>query len=199
MPPSARSRRPQAAKPAPAVIRTEDSENSMDPMDIVLGVIWAVAIPAGMYLILYLAGMPPGGGGDGASWGENMKLNDQLGAVNPPVTYREVDLRLALVDELLQDRVPDYLQRAKTTKDNRVKNWWQELAFRVLGVCRNELEQVSDAIPGSAELVRRPEIGQGIRNRLAHIESEEEKIIRDNPFPDRLREAQREAVQSVGS
>lgn len=199
MPPSAKPRRPQAAKTVPAVIRAEDSENPMDPMDIVLGIIWALVIPAGMYLVLYLAGMPPGGGGAGASWGENMKLQDQLTAVNPPVTYREIDLRLGLVDELLQNRVPDYLQRAKTTKDNRVKNWWQELAFRVLGVCRNELEQVSGAIPGSAELQKRPEIGQGIRSRLEHIGSEEEKIIRDNPFPDRLREAQREAVQSAGS
>ena len=187
--PPARPRPSARAAATPNVVRRDD-ESPMDPMDIVLGVVWAIVIPVVTYGVLFFAGLT----GSGETFEESLRRNEQVRKVEPPVTYQEIDLRLARVDQILQDRVPEYVQRAGRAKDNRMKNWWQELAFRVLGVCRNELEQVQLAVPKNPELRQKPEIEQGIRRRLEHIGSQEEQIIRDNPFPDRLRAAQAEVM-----
>jgi hypothetical protein len=198
MPPRARPQRAEI-RTGPAVIRAEDTESRMDPMDILLGVVWAVVIPVGMYVLLTVIGMPPGGGKSGGDWEEQLRRNEELAKVLPPMTAEEVDLRFGRVDDLLQNRVLDYLTRAKGATDNREKNSWQELAFRVLGICRSELDQIRVDIPKSAELRALPEIDQKVRTRLAHIADQEDQIVRDNPFPDRLRQVQAEAIQQAKS
>ncbi len=194
----ARSRpsRPTREVNQPKVIRAEDQDSPADPMEVVLGFVWALVIPLFVYLGLTLLGMPPGGGGQGASWEEQMRRNEEVIEVRPAVTYVEIQMRLDRVQELLQDRVPDYLRRANQTDDNRVKNQWQELAFSTLGICDVELKQVEDDVPNSESLgSRRGEVEQAIRRWRSHIASEENKIIRNNPFPDRLTKA-REALMA---
>jgi len=176
------------------VIRAEDSEPKVDSMDVVLGVVWAIVIPVAMYILLSAAGMPPGGGKSAGSMAEQFARQDELAAVQAPVTFREIDQRLARVDQLIADRVPLFLERAKGLEDNRIKHGWQELAFRVLGICRAELSQIQSSLAKSPEMRDRPEVDQGIRRRLAHIETQENEIIRESPFPQRLRDAQAEAA-----
>jgi len=190
------ARPPRAAvRSAPAVIRAEDTEPKVDSMDAVLGVVWAIVIPVAMYILLSVAGMPPGGGKSAGSLAEQFARQDELAAVKAPVTFREIDQRLARVDQLIQDRVPLFLERAKGLEDNRIKHGWQELAFRVLGICKAELTQIQSSLAKSPELKTGPEVDQGIRRRLAHIETQENEIIRESPFPQRLRDAQSESAQ----
>ncbi len=188
MPPSPRA--PRSNTSNPAVIRADDDDSNMDPMDIFLGVVAAIGIPAVVYILLLAL---IGGGGDSAT--EQMRRNEALEKVNPPVTFREIEMRISRVESLLNNQVPDYVSRAGATDDNHVKNNWQELAYRVLGICKNELELVREDIPKSAELQRHPEVRQAIDRWLAHIATEEEKIRRTNPFPDRLAGAQAEMIQ----
>jgi hypothetical protein len=194
MPPSAK---PERA--TPAVIRAGDTETKVDSMDVVLGVVWAIVIPVGMYILLSAAGMPPGGGSRAGSLEEQFARKDAIEAVQAPVTFGEIDMRLGRVDQLLQDRVPLFLGRAKGLEDNRVKYGWQELAFRVLGVCRAELTQIQSSLAKNPEFRNRPDVDQGIRRRLSHIETQETEIIRESPFPDRMRAAQAESAARATS
>ena len=186
--------RPTAGRRGPTVVPAADDDSELDPMDIMLGIVYAVAIPLVMYGLLSLAGMPPGGASED-SYEEAMRKNDEIASLKQPaVTYREVQLRFARIEKLLQDRVPDYLRRAAGSEHNHQKNDWQELAFRVLGICKNDLQTIESDIPKSDDLKSKNEVKRKISRMLAHIDEQEEKIIRDNPFPDRLRDAQASAI-----
>ena len=186
--------RPTTGRPGPTVVPAADDDSELDPMDIMLGIVYAIAIPAGAYLLLFLAGMPPGGASLDSN-ADKMRKTDEIESIKqPPVTYREVQLRFARVEQLLQDRVPDFVKRAENSEHPHQKNDWQELAFRVLGICKNDLQTIQADIPTSDALKSRSELTSKIRRMLAHISDQEDKIIRNNPFPDRLREAQASAI-----
>lgn len=178
-------RAPRSNRANPAVIPADADDSDMDPMDIVLGVVAAIAIPGIVYVLISAL---VGGGGD--STAESMRKSEELQNINPPVTFREIEMRIARVELLLQNQVTDYVRRANAAEENHEKNHWQELAYRVLGISRNELETVQADIPKSSEMRDHPEVDQAIERWLAHISSEEEKIRRTNPFPDRLIQSQ---------
>ena len=172
-------RAPRSPSKSPSFIPADADAAPTDPMDVIIGIVAAVAIPGIVFGLLTVVL----GGGDSAA--DTMRRNDELGNLNPPVSYREVEMRIARVESLLNNQVVDYMRRANTAEDNHEKNQWQELAFAVLGTCKSDLEAVESSIPKSAELQRHPQVGQAIDRWKAHINSEVNKIRNDTPFPDR--------------
>jgi len=172
-------RNPRSRNPSPetsAVIPAEEGA-SVDPMEWVLAVIYAVAIPLVTYAVLSSVFS------DGLSRAEEMERAEQIQNVRAPVTVREIQLRLDRIRPVLETNVPEFIKRARQQETPSDIHRVCRYAYRALGWSAAELEQVLDEIATSPEVRSQPEIEQEIRRYLAFIETEKDKVRKITPHP----------------
>jgi hypothetical protein len=175
--------RPVARRPrtSPFAATQSESASSVDPADVVIGVLLLVAIPLAVYLLLFILDMPVSGT-RGASWGQTMKMHDDVKAIQPPLQPQEFEQKLARVDSLLASMIPDYVRRSRAEDDPRIKVHWQKCAKAVLGKCESELDMLLDAIPESSALRDSQAFVQQIESRLNDIAQRRSDLNKENPF-----------------
>jgi len=158
--------------------QNEDSE--LDFGDVFLGVVYALIIPVVVYFGLSAVGLPVGGNSR-ISNEDLMAHNDRLGALVPPITRGEVQLRVEEVQRRMK-LVSDYVRRSRATQDNQRKGRWLEYAITVLGQCRNDLEKIQSSLSGNPTLARDGALGERIQLWLANVAELERVIHAEDPF-----------------
>ena len=173
-------RTPSRPPAQPAVVMEQDEGSDIDPMEWVLAIVFALAIPIGTYVVIDTVFA------DGESHADQMRRNESVQRVEPALTLREVEMRLEWVRPIIEKNVHEFLKRAaeqETPNDiHRVCTY----GYRALGLCAAELEAVRRAIEKSPEVRKEPRVEQEIRRYLATIQREMEKFQKLSPHPDRL-------------
>ncbi len=155
-------------RPVRRIVEDEEHASSIDPADIILGVVLLLVIPMATYLLLWAVGLPVGGE-TGVTWEEQLELKDELQNLEVPLQESELRMRLNRVDSLLQVRVAEYMRHSRQQSDPVIKDRFQKCARSVLGTCEAELQILREAIPRSSALHESPAYLQQISRRLDHI------------------------------
>ncbi|MEM7261924.1 MAG: hypothetical protein AAF488_08010 [Planctomycetota bacterium] len=171
MPKPARSSRTQPSGPtAVAQVVRDEPEFEFDSMDIMLGVILLLGIPALTYVILSGIGMSVSGAKtkDATAAFEERERQQKLEA-NVPLAPREFEAKITWVRNLLDTRIPMYLDRAKGEEDKIIKNHWVKAASTTVGHCEGILKSLERGIKANSEFDSDPSYAQNVKNQLSRV------------------------------
>ncbi|MFQ5654378.1 MAG: hypothetical protein ACE5GW_06575 [Planctomycetota bacterium] len=164
--------------PAPA---EQTEQSSLDLGDIFAGAILLFAIPALTYLVLHLADLPVSGR-QGKTWSERLEETAELKGVKPPMEARECEMRIARIDRMLGERIPDYVRRSRGEEDTILRDRWQQLAHNLLGECEGQLKVLRDEIQKGSGVAGQSTYLQQIERRLAGIAQTRGDLIKEKVF-----------------
>ncbi len=164
-------------------VRAEEAEFQFDSMDILVGVVLLVVIPVAAYVGLSLAGMPVSGGGGGDAIAA-LERKEQLAKTrsNVPLAKREFEAKFAWVRELLKNRVPEFLNRAKAENNPVAKGNWVRYGQSVCGRCKAVLETLDQGVRDNKEFLNDPQYAQSLRGQLELIANYQRELEQHDPF-----------------
>ena len=152
---SAKARRSQQT----IIMETEDSAGEMEPMDVVLGVVFLLGIPLIMFVLLGFLMSD-----SSSAWEEQLRLKELKLArekTPPAMTPEEYDDQWKRISTLLDVFSPDYVKHYHGEKNNLIKQKYFECAYKVSSIAEKELEdllaatKVSRRIQGNGQEVER--------------------------------------------
>ena len=164
----------------------EEPRASVDPADVILGVVLFMAIPTVIYILLGSMGMPVNGE-KGPSWTDSLVEKEAIkNRKPPPMTREEFRMRLAHVDRLLETNATEFQKRFSKVRleDPRECHLWWKRARGVLKYSEDVLRELENQLKDSKELASVTGNQQDIRVRQGMITQKIADLEKDRPFLD---------------
>ncbi len=138
-----------------AVQQESQDEGSIDPMDLMTGVVLLIAIPLVAFVVLSMAGLSPRKQGMSAQEAAQLK-EEGRNHPPPPMTKAEAQDRIKRATFILEQRVPLYMERVGTETIKQRQVLWETCALR----CARSLKGMLNTIRSEIKTARNPELAR---------------------------------------
>ena len=169
-------RRPESQN---VVLQEQAPESDIEPMDVALGLILMVVIPAGVWILLLVVGFPVNGRPPMSAEERLARKEVKKERKPPPLDEEEYKVRSSRVDDLLNRYLPRYRGYSHKEEEPVPKHYYYECAQKCLEIAESELKELETAVKKNPEL--RP-YQQSVASRLNSVAQLRHDLYKEKVF-----------------